>query len=57
MVFQKSNNQICDTNYNIRMSTDDKARLKEFANELNMPVSFLVRFAINEFHKKMINEK
>lgn len=57
MVFQKNNNQICDTNYNIRMSTDDKARLKEFANELNMPISYLVRFAINEFHKKMINEK
>ena len=55
MVFQK--NKLCDTNYNIRMSTDDKARLKAFANELNMPVSYLVRSAINEFYKKMINEK
>lgn len=55
MVFQK--NKLCDTNYNIRMSTDDKARLKAFANELNIPVSYLVRSAINEFYKKMINEK
>ena len=57
MVFQKNSEQLCDTNYTIRMSASDKARLKAFANELNMPVSYLVRFAINEFHKKMINEK
>lgn len=55
MVFFK--NKLCDTNYTIRMSTDDKARLKAFANELNIPVSYLVRLAIDEFHKKMINEK
>lgn len=55
MVFQK--NKLCDTNYTIRMSTDDKVRLKEFAKELNIPTSYLVRLAINEFHKKMINEK
>ena len=55
MVFQK--NKLCDTNYNIRMSTDDKARLKAFAKELNMPISYLIRYAVNEFQKKMINEK
>jgi predicted DNA-binding protein len=55
MVFQK--NKLCDTNYNIRMSTDDKARLKKFANELNMPVSYLIRSAVNDYYVKNINKK
>ena len=54
MVFQR--NEKSDTYYNLRMSTEDKARLKKFADELNMPVSYLIRFAVNELYKKVTNK-
>lgn len=55
MVFQSDS--LADTNYTIRMSTSDKDRLKEFAKELNIPISYLLRIAINDFHKKIKNEE
>ena len=55
MVFQR--NEKSDTYYNLRMSTEDKARLKKFANELNMPVSYLIRSAVNDYYVKNINKK
>ena len=54
MVFQ--NGELCNSRLDLRVSAGDKARLKAFANELNMSVSFLIRCAVNEFEKK-INEK
>lgn len=54
MVFQR--NEKSDTYYNLRMSTEDKARLKKFADESNMPISYLIRFAVNELHEKKINK-
>ena len=54
MVFQR--NEKSDTYYNLRMSTSDKARLKKFADELNMPVSYLIRLTVNELYKKVTNK-
>lgn len=52
MIFKEKENQILDTNIIMRLSTDDRRRLKEFACEMNMPVSKLIKLAVNELHKK-----
>lgn len=54
MVFQKG--ELCNSRLDIRVSANDKARLKEFADKVNLPISALIRLAVNEFEKK-INEK
>lgn len=55
MVFQDRRG--CDKQLLIKISTDDKERLKQFADELNMPISFLIRLAVNELEKRVINER
>ena len=51
MIFQEKENQKLDTNIIMRMSTDDKERLKKLAGKVNLPASALIRIAVNEFEK------
>ena len=52
MVFQNCRNN--DTQILIRISTDDKNRLKKLADKVNLPVSTLIRIAVNEFEKNYL---
>lgn len=52
MVFQNHRN--CDNQLLMKISTADKERLKEFADRINLPVSALIRIAVNEFEKNYI---
>lgn len=52
MVFQNCRNN--DTQILIRVSTDDKQRLRKLADRVNLPVSTLIRIAVNEFEKNYI---
>ena len=57
MIFKEKDNQILDTNIIMRLSTDDRTRLKGFAAEMDMPVSKLIKLAVNELHKNHNLEK
>ena len=52
MVFQNCRNN--DTQILIRVSTADKERVKKLADKVNLPVSTLIRIAVNEFEKNYI---
>ena len=52
MVFQNCRNN--DTQILIRVSTEDKNRVKKLADKVNLPVSTLIRIAVNEFEKNYI---
>lgn len=52
MVFQNYRNN--DTQLLMRISTDDKNRLKKLADKVNLPVSTLIRVAVNEFEKNYL---
>lgn len=52
MVFQNCRNN--DNQILIRVSTDDKDRLRKLADKVNLPVSTLIRIAVNEFEKNYI---
>lgn len=49
MVFQNCRNN--DTQLLMRISTADKDRLKKLADKVNLPISALIRIAVNEFEK------
>ena len=51
MIFKEKDNQILDTNIIMRLSNDDRTRLKGFAAEMDMPVSKLIQLAVNELHE------
>ena len=52
MVFQNYRNN--DTKLLMRISTDDKNRLKKLADKVNLPISALIRIAVNEFEKNYL---
>ena len=52
MIFKEKDNQILDTNIIMRLSNDDRTRLKGFAAEMDMSVSKLIKLAVNELHEK-----
>ena len=52
MVFQNHRN--CDNQLLMKISSEDKARLKEFADKVNLPVSAVIRMAVNQFEKNYI---
>lgn len=55
MIFKEKDNQILDTNIIMRLSNDDRTRLKGFAAEMDMSVSKLIKLAVNELHEKNHN--
>ena len=54
MVFQNHRN--CDNQLLMKISTADKKRLKEFADRINLPVSQVIRMAVNQFEKNHIEK-
>ena len=54
MVFQKSKNN--DALLTMKISKQDRERLKIFADKMNLPVSILIRMAVNDFEKKYMKE-
>lgn len=52
MVFQNCRNN--DNQILIRVSTADKKRVQELADKVNLPVSALIRIAVNEFEKNYL---
>ena len=52
MVFQNCRNN--DNQILIRVSTADKDRLKKLADKVNLPVSAVIRMAVNQFEKNYI---
>ena len=56
MIFTKNNNKKIES-YTMRLSPAERNRLQEFANSMNMPVSHLIRQAINEMYRRTMIER